>query len=353
MANPKIPEGKQGDLPDDDGYLERFDRRGARSQSARGALVAIGTCGLVLLLFAGDAVKSEGERRQEGLARDLLVAIGTPGELVADALPFDEVADDATAVVSTEDGDGSEPGFADLPVSAGGRAAPISADNFDAVDLGEPPADPPPLGTVLVTGDSLSTPMDTHIARLLAEEGVEVIPEPHLATGISNTAIADWGSLARQQTREHEPDAVVVLIGANEGYPFDGEEDAVQCCGPDWAAIYARRAQQMIETWRQGGSARIYWLKVPTPRDSDRQPVAHTVNRAIEVAAYPWRSQVAILDLVEIFTPGERYRDAIEVDGSESIVRESDGIHLNGTGSEIAAELVVDRLALDYELGED
>ena len=62
------------------------------------------------------------------------------------------------------------------------------------------------------------------------------------------------------------------------------------------------------------------------------------VNAAIEVAAQPWPSQVRIIDTVPVFTPGERYSDSIEVDGSETIVRESDGIHLNEAGSAIAAD---------------
>lgn len=341
------------ELPRDDGYLERFDRRGARRQSARGALVAIGACALVLLLFAGDSIKAAGEREPGGLGRTVLIAIGTPAEWLADALPFDEAATVVTDLVSPDDSDeASEPGFSDQAADAGGPVAPITTDHFDPVDLGELPADPPALEKLLVTGDSLSTPMDAEIARELAADGVEVIQDPHLATGVSNTALVDWGSLARRQVREHEPDAVVVLIGANEGYPFTLAGAEVECCDPEWATIYAQRAREMINTFRQDGEARVYWLTVPTPRDSDRQPVAHAVNAAVSVAAAPWRSHVQVLDLVEVFSPGERYRDAMEVDGSEQIVRDSDGIHLSDRGSEIAADLVIDRLAIDHEIGE-
>ena len=56
-----------------------------------------------------------------------------------------------------------------------------------------------------------------------------------------------------------------------------------------------------------------------------------------------------IIDTVPVFTPGERYSDSIEVDGSETIVRESDGIHLNEAGSAIAADLVIQRLDQDFE----
>ena len=71
----------------------------------------------------------------------------------------------------------------------------------------------------------------------------------------------------------------------------------------------------MMNTYRQGGSARVYWLTLPIPRDGDLAEVARAVNAAIEVAAQPYRAQVRVLDMSELFTPGGRYRDAMTVDG--------------------------------------
>jgi hypothetical protein len=105
----------------------------------------------------------------------------------------------------------------------------------------------------------------------------------------------------------------------------------------------------MMDTYRQGGAARVYWLTVPTPRDSYRQTVEQTVNAAIRVAAQPWMNQIRIVDTVPVFTPDERYRDAIEIDGDQTIVRESDGIHLNDVGSGVAADEVLRRVDQDFK----
>jgi hypothetical protein len=61
----------------------------------------------------------------------------------------------------------------------------------------------------------------------------------------------------------------------------------------------------------------------------------------------------AELDPVERADPRGRYRDPIEVDGEETIVRESDGIHLNDVGSSVAAEAVLgaDRRGLHAQIG--
>jgi hypothetical protein len=104
----------------------------------------------------------------------------------------------------------------------------------------------------------------------------------------------------------------------------------------------------MMNTYRQGGAAKVYWLTVPTPRDPARARISHAVNRAIEVAAQPWADQVRVIDTVPIFTPGEKYRDAMDINGSEEIVRESDGIHLNEAGSSYLADRVLEHIDQDF-----
>jgi hypothetical protein len=106
--------------------------------------------------------------------------------------------------------------------------------------------------------------------------------------------------------------------------------------------------RRMMNTYRRGGRARVYWLTLPAPRERDRQEIARAVNAAIEVGAQPYRAQVRVLDMEEIFTPGGDYRDAMEVEGRRQIVREPDGIHLNGRGAGIAADAVLEAIRQDF-----
>src|SRR4029453_5584315 len=125
------------------------------------------------------------------------------------------------------------------------------------------------------------------------------------------------------------------------------------CFGSGWAAVHATRARQMMDTYRQGGEARVYWLTLPTPRDDDRAEIARVVNEGISVAAQPYRVHVRVLDMVDLFTPGEEYRDSMEVDGEDRIVREAAGVHLNEQGAEVAADTVLDALQQDFgDLGD-
>ena len=55
-----------------------------------------------------------------------------------------------------------------------------------------------------------------------------------------------------------------------------------------------------------------------------------------------------MLDLAAVFTPGGRYRDAMDVGGRRRIVREPDGIHLNDEGAAVALGPVLGALRADY-----
>ena len=333
---------------------EAYDRPGARRFGARDGLVCVMLAALVLCLLEGPSIRRTGERMDPGIQRTMVLAVGHPAGWVGDRLGIARISHDATAWLSPDDDLSDQAGFASAPqADSGGRLPPVTPDAFDPVALGGKPLPHRPLKTVLVTGDSLATPLDNEIGRKLAgRSGVKVIREPHLGTGISKSLLVDWGKLSAQQVAQRKPDAVVVFIGANEGFSMPGPGGKqIECCGADYAAVYANRVRRMMDTYRQKGAARVYWLTLPAPRDKDRQEIARTVNAAIDVAADPFRSQVRVLDTVPIFTPGGKYRDAMQVDGRKSIVRESDGIHLNGTGARLAADEVLRLLDRDFGAG--
>ncbi|MCW3066215.1 MAG: hypothetical protein JWN32_3387 [Solirubrobacterales bacterium] len=338
----------------DDNLMERFDESGSRRFRARDAIVAVAVAALILLVLEGSAVHKAGEQASAGINRDILLALGKPAGSVSDALPLHKVATRLTAGLSPDAKLASTGGFdartaVAVAAAAGGQIPPVTPDAFDPAAIGAPAPPRRALHTLLVTGDSLSTPLDLSVGRRLAGKSVHVIRDPHLGAGISKTDLVDWGRLAVTQVKADRPDAVVVFIGANEGFPMkDPTGHDQQCCSAAWAAIYANRVRQVMSTYRRGGAAHVYWLTVLTPREPARQKIARVVNAAVEVAAEPWRDQVTVLDTVPIFTPAAKYRDAMPIGGQKTLVRQSDGIHLNQVGSNYLAGIVLQRIGARF-----
>lgn len=332
--------------------MGRFERDDLRRFRARDGVLVVMLAAVLLILFQGASIRKAGEEMNAGVGRDAVLAVGRPAGWIADRLPLASVSHRATAWLSPEPNLGGPGGFQEGKGTGllAGRIPPVTPDAFDPSTIGGPPPPRRALHTLLVTGDSMSQPLDSDLAGLLAPAGVHVIREPHLGTGISTTFIVNWAKLAALQVKQDHPDAVVVFIGANEGFPMTGASGKeVSCCSAEWAAIYANRARQIANTYRQSGVARVYWLTLPTPREQARQVIARVVNAAIEVAVQPWADQVRVIDTVPIFTPGAVYRDSMSVGGTQTIVRQSDGIHLNEAGSSLLAGIVLSRMRQDFK----
>lgn len=328
--------------------MNRFDRNGLRTFRARDGVLALLVCAALLVVFKGDGLRAQGERMDPGWDRDVVLAFGNPAGAIADALPFADAADDALAFLSPDEALESGGSFENVAAQAGGELPPVTAAAFDPAALGEQPPAKERLRTLLVTGDSMVQPLDSKLATALGGKGVKVVRDARLGTGISKTFLLDWGELSTQQVKRSKPDAVVVFIGANEGFPIEaGGGKEVECCSAEWAALYANRARRMADTYRQGGNARVYWVTIPTAKDPDRAGIGRVVNAAVKVAVQPWASQVRVLDTVPIFTP-RGYEDAIPVDGRARIVRAADGIHLNDEGAGLLAQRVLAQLGQDF-----
>ena len=149
---------------------------------------------------------------------------------------------------------------------ARGKSFPtVTAQWFDPARIGAPAPPKRVLQNLLVTGDSMGKPLNTELYLALHEQGVHVYSDLQFGGGISKDFVFDWPTEADAAARQFRPDATVVFIGADEGFPLrpPGGGHKVPCCGPHWAAAYANRARSMIASYRRGGAGRVYGSRCP------------------------------------------------------------------------------------------
>lgn len=197
---------------------------------------------------------------------------------------------------------------------------------------------------LLATGDSMIQVVDSMLGDRLAPRR-RVISEAHISTGLSkpDSFGIDWVRHAAAQARADHPDATVVWIGPNEGFPIAG----VSCCGPGWVKRYAARAMAMMRSYRRGGRALVYWLTLPIPRSHALARVLRAVNRAIVRAARAAGPGAHVIDMRRVFTPHGRFRQTACYRGRCFDARQPDGVHLSIAGSRVAADIIARRLRAD------
>jgi hypothetical protein len=73
------------------------------------------------------------------------------------------------------------------------------------------------------------------------------------------------------------------------------------------------------------------------------------VNASLDVASVPFRRDVRLVDLPAVFTPGDKYRSSMDVDGKEQIVRATDGLHFTDPGAKLVADQIEAAMHKDYD----
>ncbi|WP_354700176.1 hypothetical protein DSM112329_00440 [Paraconexibacter sp. AEG42_29] len=207
---------------------------------------------------------------------------------------------------------------------------------------------------VLVTGDSMTYGIFNDLARRLAPTGGTVRGDPNPGTGVSKPEFVNWPVHARVINKAVRPDVTFVMLGAagdSEPLTTDAGNEAV-CCGPAWVAEYSRRLREIMRTFTRDGHSLVYWALLPAPRptaDRPQRPAQwHAVNTAILLAAKTFPDGVIVIDKIgNVISPGDVWTESITYKGRSVVVREPDGVHLNKTGTGIAAGIIYRQLAAD------
>jgi uncharacterized protein len=297
---------------------------------------------LVAALFNSEAIVRAGESMQGGTTRDVVLSVARPLDDVAGAvgLHLPRQGFDKAFGQEAKTAEGTE-------LEQGSTAILRPNKRKDARQSFVQPTPTSPV-EVFVTGDSQAQ----FIGELLTDElpddlfNVEVMPRN--ATGLTNPEFFNWEINAQQEIDARKPDAVVMVIGANDGFNVLGEDG--QLYGPqdpEWETEYARRAAVVMRELGSKGKRPVYWLPPPTARDPEFNTIYETQNRAIEQAAraVPGARYVDIYNTIN----NGRYSDELKIDGRRVLARQSDGVHFSREGSIVPTRLALEAMAKDYE----
>lgn len=295
---------------------------------------------LIAAVFNSEAIVRAGEGMKPGTTRDVVLSVGRPLDAVTGfvGLHLPRKGFDMAFGQESKTASGTE-------LEAGSAAILKRKAKRDAKPVWRQPTAERPLD-LLVTGDSEADLVGLRMADLDTDDLLEVETVARNGTALTNPGFFNWELNAEQEMAARDPDAVVILIGANDGFNVDVGGELFAPGTPEWETEFARRAAVVMTTLSGDGERPVYWVPPPTARDATYNEIYRSQNRAVERAAESVEG-ARYVDVFSTINDGE-YSDQVEVDGRKILGRQSDGIHFNREGAEVPARLILEAMAEDY-----
>ena len=296
---------------------------------------------LFAALFNSEAIVRAGDSMQPGPTRDIVLSVARPLDDVAGTVGLHLPREGLDLVFGQEDktAEGTELEEGSTAILRPNRRKPERQSFVQPT-----PSDPV---EVFVTGDSQAEFIGQLLTDALPDDLFDVEVAARNATGLTNPEFFNWEINAQQEIAARAPDAVVMVIGGNDGFNVLVGDQLYGWQDPEWQTEYARRAAVVMRTLSSEGERPVYWVPPPTARDDEQNGIYATQNRAVEdaAAAVPGARYV---DIFNTINDGE-YSDELRIDGDRVLARQSDGIHFTREGAVVPVRLILEAMAKDYK----
>lgn len=299
---------------------------------------------VVAALFNSEAVVRAGEGMKQGTTRSIVLSVGRPLDDVAGTiglhLPrkgFDlAFGQESKTAKGTELEGGSVAILHKSPTPVKKKA---KKPTWRQPTTGKPMQ-------VLVTGDSESQFVGEQMAELDRAGLMNVTTVARNGTGLTNPNFFNWELNAKQEMSDRDPEAVVMVIGGNDGFNVTVDGKLYGPETPEWQTEFARRTAVVMRTLAQNGKRPVYWAAPPTARDETYNNIYRNENAAVKRAA----AAVPGARYVDIYTTinDGRYSDEVTLGNRKVLGRQSDGVHFNREGAILPAHLILSSMSKDF-----
>lgn len=322
----------------------------ARTMPAGKVLVVMVIALVLAALFNSKRFVHAGEGMPVGWQRTTMLAVARPIDAIAEFLRTDrpraridaalgrtpELAENGGAFQEPESVlPTASPGFPE-PSASGSPTAPATA--FRDVSAAAPLR-------LFITGDSM---IEFMAPKLIKDAGpvVDGASKVEYGTGLVRDDFFDWPANIRSQLAKRDAEAVIIMMGGNDGQGFTLPGGRVLKDGtPEWGAEYQRRATIMMRLITENGKRHVYWVGMPIAKSARLAKDYELINNGLRAAAASVPG-ATFVDIWADFAPEGRYTDFL--DGK--LVRARDGVHLNRDGAALLTRKLQALLDRDWKL---
>ena len=333
-------------------------------------LVLIGAL-LFAMIFNSHAMVHAGEGMPAGTTRNLVLDVAKPLDRVTHDLYLDRprkgldwlfghqanptgpsaLSQLPPAADNRPLGSAKNPSPSAAPSAGGGSSAKATPAPKPAIVKLRVPTKADPL-KLLVAGDSMTEFLGPALFNAGSADGkLTGDTETKYGTGLVRPDFFDWSIYAQQLVDQQKPEAVVVMMGGNDGQGITLANGTVLADGTDaWAKEYRRRVEVIMRIFAGDGKRRVYWIPMPIPRNAKLAVDYHLMDLAVADAAAVVPG-VTDVNLTQRLSNHGQYSDYLPgLNGQTILARTQDGIHLSQSGANLAAALVLNVLNKDWHL---
>ncbi len=194
---------------------------------------------------------------------------------------------------------------------------------------------------MVVYGDSLATNVFHGLQGYARRAGFYTVKRrTRGGTGLIRDDQYDWYERTLRFLREDRPDIVVVTFGGNDRQSLSSGRLRLKRFSERWWREYRRRVDRYMAALKRA-TPHVYWVGLPVVRSGRMTRDYAKFNRVYRT--YAAKHGVVFVDTFDRFqADGGGYTSAgADIDGGRRTLRTSDGIHFNGAGGQVLAQLVV------------
>ncbi len=204
--------------------------------------------------------------------------------------------------------------------------------------------------TVLEIGDSIGNDLGWGIQRHVSPtSGVTFVQRDRSSSGLSNFQFYDWPNQLGSLLRQYHPQLVLVCLGADDEQGMTINGSAVAFGSPGWKRNYLAEVRSIVHQATTSG-AYVLWVGLPNMASPTFAQGIETINALFEQGVTS-QMNATYVSMWSLFSnPQGGYSSSAKVNGAESALRDSDGIHLSFVGEEVAATYMLREMALIYHV---
>lgn len=204
--------------------------------------------------------------------------------------------------------------------------------------------------TVLEIGDSLGEDLGLGLNQVLTpSSGLNFVMLDKVSTGLANSWYYNWPVHLAADLTQYHPQLVVVMLGGNDQQGMEVNGCALSCGSAAWQKAYLADIREIITETTSAG-AYLLWIGLPI-----MQPVVYNQGTALLNSLFKLgvttEADATFVPIWSLFSnPEGQYESAAAVNGIETTLRASDGIHFSPSGWDVLATYVVREMALIYHV---